>query len=158
MQLVHVLRAFALCFAALGAFVVASGFKLKYYGVLGPGPGFFPIWLGSILVVACLVLFFRSFFVRAESEPFFASSDAAIRVLAVVLSLAAIWLALHYLGFRLAILSFALFVPRILGRQSPVIAGTVALILSFGVGFAFETWLGVPLPEPAFESLKSLGF
>lgn len=154
----YVLRAFSVFLAGLGVFVVTSGFQLKYYGVLGPGPGFFPIWIGSLLVGACLVLLGQSLFVRSKSERFFPSSDAAIRVLAVLLSLAAIWFALKYFGFRLAILLFTLCVPRILGRQSPVVAVAVALLASFGVAYAFEAWLGVPLPEPAFELLKALGF
>ena len=36
----------AACLAAFGIYVVYGGSKLSYVSDVGPGPGFFPFWIG----------------------------------------------------------------------------------------------------------------
>jgi len=47
MQRIH--QAAALFFLAFSAFVVWESWNLEYYTHLGPGAGFFPLWLGVIM-------------------------------------------------------------------------------------------------------------
>ena len=47
MQRIH--QAAALFFLAFSAFVVWESWNLEYYTQLGPGAGFFPLWLGVIM-------------------------------------------------------------------------------------------------------------
>lgn len=49
-----------LALAALGAFIVVRARGWTYMGEDGPGPGFFPMWYGSIMVVLSLALVGRS--------------------------------------------------------------------------------------------------
>lgn len=42
-------QATAFCFVALSAFVVWESWNLEYYTNLGPGGGFFPLWLGAFM-------------------------------------------------------------------------------------------------------------
>ena len=149
-------RAFLLLFIAAGGFVVYSGLRLKYYGVLGPGPGFFPVWVGVLLVAACLLALGENLREGASSASFFSDPASGRRVLWVLLSLAALWLALKFAGFRLAMLGFVLVVPQVFGRQRPGRWLAVSLVLSFGVAYVFERWLGVELPAPALDSLQAL--
>ena len=46
--------------AALGAFIVERAHGWTYMGEDGPGPGFFPTWYGSVMVVLSVVLVARS--------------------------------------------------------------------------------------------------
>ncbi len=49
-----------LVLAALGAFIVVEAHGWTYMGEDGPGPGFFPMWHGSLMVVLSLALVARS--------------------------------------------------------------------------------------------------
>ena len=47
----------ATCLAVFGVYVISVASKLAYVSEVGPGPGFFPLWLGIGLVsfAACLI-------------------------------------------------------------------------------------------------------
>jgi putative tricarboxylic transport membrane protein len=45
-----------LVLAALGAYVVAQAWRWDYMTEEGPGPGFFPVWYGSLMVLLSLAL------------------------------------------------------------------------------------------------------
>lgn len=156
-QSVNVLRVALAVMIAAGVFLVVNGLQLRYYVRTGPGPGFFPVWIGAVLAASGLYLMAQGFLVREDSESFFPSREAAQRVGLVVLSLVCVWVALEYLGFRLAILGFALIVPQLFGRQSIATTVVIAVVASFGVAYGFERWLGVWLPTPELEFLQRLG-
>lgn len=157
MQFVHAKRGFLILLACFAGFLIFNGLHLKYYVRTGPGPGFFPIWIGGLLALGAMSLLVKSYFDDADGENFFQSQEAALGVIWVVAALVITWFGLKYLGFRLAILFFCLIVPRVFGTQPIVTTIAVAVFASFGVAYAFEKWLGVFLPEPAFEMLKILG-
>lgn len=157
MQIVHAKRGFLLALASFAGFLIYSGFHLKYYVRTGPGPGFFPIWIGALLACGTLGLLARSFMEQDDTEPFFPSREAATGVFAVLAALLATWFGLKYFGYRLTILAFCLFVPRVFGKQPLILTIATALFMSFAVGVIFERWLGVFLPDPSIEILKRLG-
>jgi putative tricarboxylic transport membrane protein len=157
LQTVHVLRGTLSVLIAAGAFLIVSGLQLRYYVRTGPGPGFFPVWIGALLAASSLYLLVETFRSRDGREPFFPTGEAAKRLGLIVMLLLAAWVALEYLGYRLAILGFALVAPRLFGKQSTVTTIVVALIASFGVAYVFEKWLGVWLPTPQIEFLQRLG-
>ena len=47
-------------FLLIAAFLGYHAVKLRYYTPLGPGPGFFPIWLCAILGLLAVTLFFQA--------------------------------------------------------------------------------------------------
>jgi putative tricarboxylic transport membrane protein len=51
-----------LVLAALGAYIVSQARGWDYMTEEGPGPGFFPMWYGSIMVVLSLLLVARTAF------------------------------------------------------------------------------------------------
>ena len=57
-----------LVLAALGAWIVSEAHGWDYMTDEGPGPGFFPMWYGSLMVVLSLVLVARTAFGRAAHE------------------------------------------------------------------------------------------
>jgi len=50
----------ALCLGAFGIYVISVAAKLAYVSEVGPGPGFFPLWLGIGLVAFAALLIFVS--------------------------------------------------------------------------------------------------
>ena len=143
----------SVCFLALFAFGVWLSLLLPLGDRLGPGPGFFPLWLGLIGIALSITLF-----VQTTRQPADASEDrlmpdrpASLRILAVLGLLAAAALALDTLGFRLTALLFTGLLLPALGIRSLTVIAIFAALSSFGVFHVFYYWLKVPLPIGVFE-------
>lgn len=120
---------------------------------LGPGPGFFPFWLallGIVLALALLVSIWRE--PRETSQPsteevrVLPHGAGAVRCLAIVGLLAAVTVAMDFVGFRLAMLVFNAALVVALGERRWWIIAIFAVLGSFGVYYVFTTWLDVLLP------------
>ncbi len=130
------------------AFVAQESLRMRYYTPLGPGPGFFPLWVSLLLGSMAAIMLFRVSFRAAGPMPdgFLPSREGYLRMGAILLALVATVVLLKPVGFRLTMLSFLLFLLFALGRQNLIITLLVALAGSFGVYHAFVEWLDVPLP------------
>jgi putative tricarboxylic transport membrane protein len=133
-------------------FAVWQSLLLSLTDRLGPGPGFFPFWLGLIgtgLAIALLVTTFRE-----AADPADADADThvlprgagATRRLAIVGALAVVTLVMDYVGFRLSMLVFNVALVVALGERRWWIIAIFAVLGSYGVFYVFTTWLDVLLP------------
>lgn len=117
---------------------------------LGPGPGFFPFWLAVIGAGMAIALFVSIW----RGAPAAANDDVRIlphgpggqRWLAIVLLLAAVTVAMDFVGFRLAMLVFNGALVVALGERRWWLIALFATFGSFGVYYVFTTWLDVLLP------------
>lgn len=140
------------CFLALFAFGVWLSLLLPLGDDLGPGPGFFPFWLGLIGIVLSATLF-----VQTTRQPADAPGDkltpdrpATLRILGVLVLLAAAALALDTLGFRLTAFLFTGLLLPALGIRSLTVIAIFSATAGFGVFHVFYYWLKVPLPIGVF--------
>lgn len=141
----------AIAIALAGLLVVRESVALKLYTAMGPGPGFFPLWLAIALIALAAAMFFQATFQAAEPMPeaFLPTSIGLIRILAVLAALVAVMLLLEPLGMRLTFFAFAL-VPPLLGYRRPLVVLAIALAASFGVYEVFARVLDIPLPVGAW--------
>jgi putative tricarboxylic transport membrane protein len=127
--------------------------SLPYQDTLGPGPGFFPLWLGLIGAILSAVLLAQA--VRKpipghEGEDLMPDRPAIRRILAVLVLLCAAALLLDPLGFRLTALLFTAALLCALGARSLIAIAIFALTASFVVFHIFYYMLQVPLPIGRF--------
>jgi putative tricarboxylic transport membrane protein len=118
---------------------------------LGPGPGFFPFWLaliGALLAIALLIST-----VREPARPSIGDAERILpygpggrRWAAIVLLLAAVTIAMEFVGFRIAMLVFNAGLLLALGERRWLPILLFATLGSFGVYYVFTTWLDVLLP------------
>jgi hypothetical protein len=150
----------AVVFLALGVYVVLEARRMEYFTPIGPGAGFFPFWLGVLLVVLAAVWLGQvSLGARVVIPPDFLPERAgATRILVVLGALVLLVAAIDRLGYCLAMLAFALGLLVGVGRQPLAISLPIALAGSFGVYHVFRYWLGVHLPPSAIDLLRELGF
>ena len=129
--------------------------RLALFDALGPGPGFFPLILcviGAFLAIALIGQIARApagfnEIAGADADTSLAPDRAASgRILSIVFLLAAAFLALDPLGYRLTALVFVALILIALGVRNMVAIALVSLVLSFGVFHSFYYWLKVPLP------------
>lgn len=133
--------------AALGAFVAWQAWDWPYLTPDGPGPGFFPLWIGAILVVLSLVLAGRELRTAVRGRPFETVAwDGAGSVLsgwaALVVSIAL----LEPAGFVASFALLALFLVRVTFRRPLKQAVAVALGSAVAFWIVFAGLLQVRLP------------
>ena len=125
-----------------------ESFQLSLSDTLGPGPGFFPFWLGvlgAVLAVGLLVqLHLNRLDVGAAALEF---DRAGVRsVILVVVALAAGSALLEIVGFRVSMFLLLGYLLLILGVRSRLAIAVFAALGSFGVFHVFFHLLRVPLP------------
>jgi putative tricarboxylic transport membrane protein len=133
---------------ALGIFVGITAIKLRYYTSIGPGPGFFPFWLGIVLCILAVAMLAGTLIGKQEAPKgeFFASVAGYARVGSVIACLLAATFLLNWLGFCLTMLAIHFFLLYVVGRNRLVFSVIAALIGSFGIYYVFVHWLTVQLP------------
>ena len=143
----------------VGAIYMAS--KLPLLDALGPGPGFFPLILGVLGAVLAVLLIERTMRAPAAAlgeaasetagdEALIPDAPAIFRIGSILALLAATFLALDPIGYRLTALVFITLALLALGVRNVVAVTIVAVAGSFGVFHGFYYWLKVPLPIGMF--------
>ena len=135
-------------------FAIWQSLLLPLTDRLGPGPGFFPLWLaliGVVLAVALLVTTFREAADPSDSDVrILPHGPGATRWLAIVGLLAAVTLVMDVVGFRIAMLIFNAALVIALGDRRWWVIVVFSVLGSFGVYYVFTTWLDVLLPVGRF--------
>lgn len=146
---------------ALGIFLAWQGTRLRIDGDFGPGPGFFPFWIGLGLVAMGAAWSLRLAFGGADAvgeEGFLPPRENLVLLVVVVGALVAFMLLLRPIGFDLAMLALLLALFFAIDRSRVVAKLATAIVASFGVHWVFETLLAMPLPHAAIPALRQFGF
>ena len=148
----------ACCFIAFSAFVVWDSWNLEYYTKLGPGAGFFPFWLGASWGALAHLARPGVETIGAHGRgAFLPPRGGIVRILSIVVSVAAVSAFMDLLGFQLMMFLFMLFMLMILGRQTIWTTLVIALVCSVGVYHLFGRYLDVQLPASSLAFLANLG-
>jgi Tripartite tricarboxylate transporter TctB family len=137
----------AVAVLALGAGAVIEAWRLPFGGVHSPGPGFFPWWLGLVILLLGTVLLVQA--VRAPAGAA-AAPGRPLRVLALLAVLALYVAALEPLGYAPATFLLVVVMLRAPERHRWPVALAVAVLAAGGSYVLFAVWLGVPLPPGPF--------
>ena len=139
-----------LAFVAAAILTLIGSFEYPYKDRLGPGPGFFPVWLSLITGGLSLALFCKVTWARkapySPGSPLPESRSGTIRIFIILVALIGSLVFLDLLGFRITLFLFLLFLPPALGMRNWPIILTLSILGSFGVFHVFYYWLKVPLP------------
>lgn len=150
-------RIATLAIGVIGAIVCWQGRQLVYYTPYGPGPAFFPLWLGGLLIVLSLGLLIGSFVRRPSLDgTMLPPRGARLDLIATLGAILAFTLLIERIGFALTVFPMVAGL-LLLRRCSLPVAATVAAIASFGIGYVFSNHLGVALPRAPRDLLLPLG-
>ena len=149
----------AIIFMALSAYIVWYSLTLEYYTTLGPGPGFFPLWLGVAMGILSLAWFVQVIMLpgQSKSTDFLPKRSGIIRILSIIAALVIISYLMDIFGFQLMMFLFLVFLLIILGRQPIWLTIIVSILGSFGVYHLFGGYLDVSLPVASVSILAKLG-
>jgi putative tricarboxylic transport membrane protein len=142
----------------LGIWVCWRALALTYYTPLGPGPGFFPLWLGLLMAVfSCVVLVYGLRDRTDAGYELFLPPGRRSEVLTTLAAIIAFAFLVERLGFALTMFGVLVCLLLVRGcRLFPTAIG-IALLGSFGVALAFTKWLGVFLPPAPGGIFRFMG-
>jgi putative tricarboxylic transport membrane protein len=135
------------CLAAFGIYVISVASILPYASEVGPGPGFFPLWLGIGLMIFASCLMFLSFssFTR-ESPSESPSWQAGGRALAGWFGLMVAIALFGWIGFSASFVILTVFLIVALERRPLLLSVGVGIGLAVAFHLLFVTALDVSLP------------
>jgi putative tricarboxylic transport membrane protein len=154
----------------LAAAIIWTSLGLGYWTSLGPGPGFFPLWLAVLLAALSGVWLVEQ--VRRVGESATAAAEEAagaeipeepetplptFELITIVISLVVLAVLLEVLGFQLSMLLFLVFQLKVLGRRRWPLTIVLSVLGSFGIYTLFAQVLAVSLPVSAIPFLRSMG-
>ena len=141
-------RIAAAVLAAFGIYVISVARKLPYASDSGPGPGFFPIWLGIGMVLFAAALVFSSFNAPAGEATGEAKSwQLFLRPLAGWVALMVTIALLGKIGFVLSFIVLTIFLIVVLDRRPVLLAAGVGVGLAVIFHLIFVVALDVSLPK-----------
>jgi putative tricarboxylic transport membrane protein len=131
--------------AALGTYIVIQARIWPYYGFDGPGPGFFPLWYGVLMILLSLGLIVGT--VRApEAEEKKIDIAGIRRALTVWAAFVACLIVMGFLGFVISFALFTIFVVTYVFERPLVTAVLTGVLSSLAFYIVFAKVLLVQLP------------
>ena len=141
--------------ALFGLIAIVGGIQVgQGWGAEGPQAGFFPFYVGLIIVVSSAVNVVRA--AGLPSGEVFAGWGQLRQVAAVLAPTAVYVFLIPVLGIYVASAVLIAVFMTWFGRYRWTIAGAIALIVPILTFFMFEIWFLVPLPKGPLE--RALGF
>jgi len=142
--------------ALLGLITIIGSLQVGIgWGAEGPKSGFFPFYLGLIIVLSSAVNAIQVWRATA-ADKLFAGWDQLRQVLAVVIPTTVYVFLIPYSGLYVASALLIAVFMKWLGRYRWPITLAVAIGVPVVVYFLFEKWFLVPLPKGPLEDLLGL--
>ena len=128
-----------------GVAIIWQACRLRLGNFHTPGPGLFPLLLGSVVVFLSLCLLaFRS---RSRKDARSFSAESLLRVGRVYGSLIAYFLVLEHLGFLLSTFLLVSYLSIVIGKQKAVGALVRAVLVTVFSYLLFDVVLKGQLPK-----------
>jgi hypothetical protein len=139
-----------------GAIVIAGSLQVGIdWGVEGPKAGFFPFYIGVIIVGASAFNLVRAF-IEIVPDKLFASWGELRQVMSVVVPSAVYVVLVPIIGIYVSSALLLAVFMRWLGRYPWYLVAAVSLGTPIIFYFMFEKWFLVPLPKGPVEDLLGL--
>lgn len=149
----------ALVLLGLGLVIVYSSLQLGAgWSTDGPGPGYFPFYIGLILAISGTAVFLQTVFGKNKSNAIFVRNDELRRVLSVLLPAIVFVLGIYVLGIYVASAIYIALFMMILGGFSKVKSALIGVGVNTVFFLMFEVWFKVPLYKGLLEPLRFLGY
>jgi putative tricarboxylic transport membrane protein len=134
-----------LALAALGAYIVMKARGWNYMSDEGPGPGFFPLWYGGIMLALSLLLVAGAV-LKPRQHNQVAWKDVSRAITAWIAFVASVAL-MPVLGFAVSFALLGAFIVKVMCGEKLRTAILVGVIGAAGFYAIFEWALDLPLPH-----------
>ncbi len=124
----------------------------------GPGAGYFPFYIGSILCLSGGGILYQALLGKNKNTKPFIDAGQFKRVMSVLVPIGLYILAVQFLGLYIASALYIALFMIILGKflwGKSIITALIVTILFF---MMFEVWFKIPLFKGKFDLLSFLGY
>jgi hypothetical protein len=143
----------AALFMIVACVVMADSWRVgASWGEFGPGPGYFPFYIGVIMFVASLITFLVHIFTKAPDLSNFVDRSALKLVLQILVPTAGYVVLIGFLGLYVASAIYIVFFMCWLGRYSLLKALPIGVVIPLILFWLFEIMFLIPLPKGPLEA------
>lgn len=146
----------ALLALAFGASIVLGAMEYNVgWSERGPEPGYFPFWMGAVVVVGAIGALLEAVFFRGSPNlPAAINADQARRIAAFLLPMLGFLIVtiIAKLGLYVGMVAYLLTVMLWQGRYRLPVAVAISFGTAVVVFLMFERWLQVPLMKGPLEA------
>lgn len=140
----------AVVLLCLAGYIIWEAGQMPPSATFGPGPGFFPFWVGAIMAALASVLLGKAWLRQAatdEKPPFPRNRRAILSIGAVLAGLAIYIELLEPLGFLTDTFLYVTFLLAVVQREKWGRALVVSVLTTGGLYTVFQVLLGITLPS-----------
>lgn len=149
--------AVAVALAAIGGVVMIDSLRIGIgWGIEGPQAGFFPFFVGLLLMGGALFTAGRNLLSARRDVDVFVEVVGFRRVLAVLIPSIVYVAAVGWVGIYVASALLIAAFMRAFGRYRYLVCLAVGLAISVALFLMFELWFLVPLPKGPLEDALGL--
>lgn len=137
----------------LSGCLIQEAWRMPASGTFGPGPGFFPFWLGVIMASLATILLATAWRRRATAKDGvspFPGKKALIAIGSVLAGLAAYISLIEVLGFLMDTFLYVAFLLGVVENERWPRTLLVAVSTTAGLYLVFQILLGITLPSNMF--------
>lgn len=124
----------------------------------GPGAGYFPFYIGLILVISGAGVLYQALASKGKNTEVFVDRQELGRVLSVLIPAAVYVGAIQLIGIYVASAVYIALFMVILGKYSWLKSVVAALVVNAVFFMMFEVWFKVPLHKGTYDMLSFLGY
>jgi len=144
----------ALFFATVAVIVMADSLRVGAgWAPDGPRAGYFPFYVGLVMLVSSLSTLGIAVFRRAGDKSTFVERDQFALVMQVFVPSMVFVVAVGFIGIYVAATLFIAFFMHWVGRYPARTILPVAVLVPMALFVAFEIWFLVPLPKGPLEAM-----
>jgi hypothetical protein len=144
---------------AIGAVVIVQARALGAgWTSDGPGPGYFPFYIGSILCIASAGIFWQAVFSKKRDRGAFVDREQLGRVLSVFVPAIGYVVAIVFFGIYVASAVYIAVFMVVLGKYPAWKAALIGVAVNALFFAMFEVWFKVPLYKGMLHPLSFLGY
>ena len=149
--------AVAAVFLLFGSVVSWDSYRLgATWGSDGPQAGYFPFYIGLIIIVCSLVTLGQAFLLAAADNPPFVLRGQLKMVILVMVPTLVYVAFIHWLGIYVASAIYIALFMWWLGKYSWIKFVSVSVGVNVAFFLMFELWFKVPLPKGPLEAAFGL--
>lgn len=142
---------FTLFMGLMGAISIYGALKVGIgWGAEGPKAGFFPFYLGVIIVLGTVINLINTLR-QPEAGQLLAEWSQLRQVISVVIPTAIYVFTIPYTGIYVASAILIGAFMKYFGRYSWLVSIAIAIVVSIAIFMMFEVWFLVPLPKGPLE-------
>lgn len=124
----------------------------------GPGAGYFPFYIGLILVISGIGVLYQALAGKNKNTEVFVDREEFGRVLSVLIPAAVYVGAIQLIGIYVASAVYIALFMVFLGKYSWLKSVVAALVVNAVFFMMFEVWFKVPLHKGTYDMLSFLGY